>query len=103
VPGGGVFREAAGDAGPGEPGGSRDAPRHGGRLEPADLLHPPDVQLRVRAPGGQRIQAAPGAPGREAARAGFGVIAGGALETGQVCSRCPPQLISERHRTIGGH
>jgi hypothetical protein len=29
------------------------------------------------------------------------VLAGGALETGQVGSHCQPQLISERHRTIG--
>ena len=37
------------------------------------------------------------------ARIGFGVIAGGALEPGQVRGHCQPQLISERHRTIGGH
>jgi putative restriction endonuclease len=33
-----------------------------------------------------------GAPGQEAAQFGFGVIAGGALETGQVRSHCQLQL-----------
>ena len=98
-----MFQEAVDDAGPVEPGRDREPPRHRGGLEPADLLHPPDVQLQVRAPGGQRVQAVLGAPGQEAAQIGFGVIAGGALETGQVGSHCQPQLISERHRMIGGH
>ncbi len=49
-------------------------------FEPADLLHPPDVQLQVRPPGGRRIQAALGAPGQVAAQIGFGVLAGGARE-----------------------
>ena len=42
------------------------------------------------------------APGQEGAQVGFGVVAGGALETGQAGSHCQPQLISARHRTIGG-
>jgi NAD(P)-dependent dehydrogenase (short-subunit alcohol dehydrogenase family) len=41
---------------------------HGGGLEPADLLHPPDVQLQVRSPGGQRVQALLGTPGEVAAQ-----------------------------------
>ena len=57
----------------------------------------------MRTPGRQRIQAALGAPGQEAAQIGFDVIAGGALEAGQVRSHCQLQLISERHRMIGGH
>ena len=50
---------------------------------------------------GQRVQAAFGAPGQVAAQVGFGVIAGGTLESGQVGSHRQPQLISERHQTIG--
>ena len=58
----------------------------GPTLEPADFLHPPDVQLQVRPPGGQRIQAAFGAPGQIAAKVGVGVLAGAAIEPGQVGS-----------------
>jgi len=43
-------------------------------------LHPPDVWLKVGPLGGQRIQAALGAPGQVAAKVGFGVLAGGARE-----------------------
>jgi hypothetical protein len=63
VLGGRVLQHAVDDASPVEPGRDREAPRDGGGLEPADLLHPPDVQLQMRPPGGQRIQAALGAPG----------------------------------------
>jgi hypothetical protein len=44
---------------------------------------------------GQRIQAAPGAPGEEAAQAGFGVLTGRAPEPGQVGSHGQPQPIGE--------
>jgi hypothetical protein len=54
----------------------------------------------VRPPGGQRVQAALGAPGQVTAQIGFGVLAGGSLESGQVGGHCPPQLISERHQMI---
>src|ERR1019366_1059874 len=47
---------------------------------PPDLLHPPDIQLQVRAARVQRIQAAFRAPGQIAAQVGLGVVAGGALE-----------------------
>jgi hypothetical protein len=80
VLGGRVFQDAVEDAGPVEPGRDREPPRYGGGLEPADLLHPPDVQLQVRPLGGQRVQAALGAPGQVAAQVGFGVLAGWALE-----------------------
>ena len=63
-------------------------------------MHPPDVQLQMRAPRGQRVQSALCAPGEVAAQVGRGVLAGGALEPGQVGSHCQPQLISERRRTI---
>jgi hypothetical protein len=97
-----VLQEAVDDAGPVEPGGDGKPPRHGGGLEPADLLHPPDVELQLRAPCGQRVQAVPGAPGEVAAQVRCGVLSGGALEAGQVGSHCQPQLISERHEMIGG-
>jgi hypothetical protein len=42
---------------------------------------------------GERVLAALGAPGKEAAEIGFGVLAGGALETGQVSRHCQPQLV----------
>ena len=55
----------------------------------------------MRPARGQRIQATFRAPGQVAAQVGLGVLAGGALEPGQVGSHRQPQLISERHRTIG--
>jgi hypothetical protein len=63
-------------------------------------LHPPDVQLQVRPPGGEWVQTALSAPGKVAAQIGLSVIPGGALETGQVGSHCQPQLISERRQVI---
>ena len=54
-----------------------------GGLEPADLLHPPDVQLHMRTACGQRVQAVSGAPGQVAAQARFGVVAGGAFKSGR--------------------
>ena len=54
-------------------------------------------------PGRERIQAALGAPDQEAAQIGFGVIAGGALEPGQVRGHCQVQLVSERRKRIAGH
>jgi hypothetical protein len=70
--------------------------------EPAGFLHPPDVQLQVRPPGSQRVQAALGAPRQVTAQVGFGVLAGGALEAGQVGSHRQPQPVGERRRRIGG-
>jgi hypothetical protein len=55
----------------------------------------------MRAPRGQRIQAAFSAPDKEAAQVGLGVLTGGALEAGQVGGHCEPQLISERDQLIG--
>jgi hypothetical protein len=79
VLGGRMLQEPIQNAGPVEPGYDGEPPGDGGGLEPADLLHPPDVQLQVRPLGGQRVQAALGAPGQVAAQVGFGVLAGGAL------------------------
>jgi hypothetical protein len=75
-----MLQHAVQDAGPVEAGRDGEPPGDGGGLEPADLLHPPDVQLQVRPPRGQRVQAAFGAPGQIAAQVGFGVLAGGALK-----------------------
>ena len=95
-----MLQQAVDDAGAVEPGGDRESPRDGGGLEQADLLHPPDGQLQVRAARDQRVQVAFGAPGQIAAQIGFGVLTGGALETGQVGGSCEPQLISDRRQTI---
>jgi hypothetical protein len=78
--GGRALQEAVDDAGAVEPGRDPEAPENGGGLEPADLLHPPDVQLQVRAPCGHRVQPALSTPGKERAQVGLGVLAGGALE-----------------------
>jgi len=83
-----VLQNAVQDAGAVEPGRDRESSGDGGGLEPADFLHPPDVQLQVRTLRGQRVQAALGAPGQIAAEVRFGVLAGGALEAGQVGSYC---------------
>ncbi len=85
-----MLQQAIDDAGPLEPGHHGEAPGDGGWLEMADLLHPPDVQLQVWTPGGHRVQAALGAPGQEAAQVGFGVLTGGARETGQIGSHRQP-------------
>jgi len=77
-----MLEDAVKHAGAVKPG--REPPRHGGGLEPAYLLHSLDVQLQVRSPGGQRVQSALSAPGQVAAQIGFGVLAAGALEAGQV-------------------
>jgi hypothetical protein len=52
----------------------------------------------MRPPGGQRVQTAFGAPGQVAAQVGFGVLAGGALEAGEVGRYCQSQPVGERLR-----
>jgi len=94
-----MLEHAVEDAGPVEPGRDGEPAGYGGGLEPADLLHPPDVQLQVRPPRGQRVQAALSAPGQVAAQAGFGVLAGGAGEPGQVGVRRQRQ--PSRYRISG--
>jgi hypothetical protein len=79
----------------------RETMGDGGGLEPADLLHPPDVELQVRTPAASG-STTPSAPGEVTAEVGFGVLAGRALEEGQVGSHGQPQLIGERRRKIGG-
>jgi hypothetical protein len=87
-------------AGPVEPGRDREPPGHGGGPEPADLLHPLDIQLQVRPLGGQRVQAALGTPGQIAAQVRFGVLTGRALKAGQVGSNCQSQPIGERRQRM---
>jgi hypothetical protein len=96
-----VLQDPVDDTGPVEPRGHGEAPGDGGGLEAADLLHPPDVQLQVRAARGQRVQPVPCAPGEEAAQIGCGVLTGGALEPGQLGGHGQPELVSERPETIG--
>jgi len=86
----GVLQGAVDDAGPVEPGRHGEPAGHGGGLELADLLHPPDVQLQVRASRGEGIHAAFGAPGEVTAQVRLGVAAGGASEAGQVGRNCEP-------------
>jgi hypothetical protein len=52
----------------------------------------------VRPPCGERVWAALGAPGQISAQIGLGVLAGGALEPGQVASHREPHLIGEWHK-----
>jgi hypothetical protein len=98
-----VLQDAVEGAGAVEPGRDREPPEYGGGLEPADLLHPPDIQFQVRPLRGQRVQAVLGAPGQAAAQIGFGVLAGGAFEASQVGGYCQPELVGERRRRIGRH
>ena len=56
------------DAGAVEAGHHRQAAADGGGLEPADLLHPPHVQLDLRPRHLQRVSAALEAPGQVGAR-----------------------------------
>ena len=96
-----MLQDAIKNAGPVEPGHDGEPPGDGGGPEPADLLHPPDIQLQVGPPGGQRVQAPLGAPGQVTADIRFGMLAGGALEAGQVGGHGQPQPVSERLRRIG--
>ena len=89
-----MLQNAIDHAGPVEPGGHREPPGDRRRLEPADLLHPPDVQLQVRAPGQERVQAAVSAPREVAAQIGVGMVAGSALEPGKIGGHCEPQPVS---------
>jgi hypothetical protein len=93
-----MLQHAIEDASPVEPGRDREPAGHGGGLEPADLLHPPDVQLQVRPPRGQWVQAALGALGQVAAQVGFSAITGGACEAGQVGSNCQSQPVGKRRQ-----
>src|SRR5689334_8107097 len=99
--GGRVLDEAIQDAGPVEPGRDGEPAGYGGGLEPADLLHPPDVELQVRPLRCQRVQAVLGAPGQVAAQVGFGVLAGGAFEAGQVGRYRQSQPVGERPHSGG--
>jgi hypothetical protein len=96
-------QDAVQGAGPVEPGRHREPPGDGGGLEPADLLHPPDVQFQVWPLRGQRVQGVLGAPGQVAAQVGFGVLARAALEAGQVGSYCQSQPVDERRQGMRGH
>ncbi len=96
-----MIHEPVQDAGAVEPGRDREPPGYGGGFEPADLLHPPDVQLQVRAPRDERVHAVFGAPVQVAAQVGLGVLTGGALEAGEVGGHCEPQPVSKWLRWIG--
>src|ERR1700728_1797237 len=92
----GMLEHAVEHAGPAEPGDHRKPPRHRGGPEPAELLHPPDIQLQIRAAHGQRIQAALSTPGEITTQVGFGVLTGRTLEPAQVGSGCQPYTIGPR-------
>ena len=84
-----MLQHAVDHAGPVEPGGHREPPRHRGGLEPAELLHPPDIQLQIRAAGGQRIKAAPRTPGEITPQVRLSVLTGRALEPAQIGGELP--------------
>ena len=96
-----VLQDTIDDAGPVEPGGDGEPPGNRRGLEPADLLHPPDVQLQMGAPGQEGIQAALGAPGEIAAQIRVGVLSGDALEPGKIGSHRELQPISMRDQSAG--
>jgi hypothetical protein len=96
-----MLQDTIDDAGPVEPRGDREPPGDRRGLEPADLLHPPDVQLQMRAPGQERVQASLGTPGEIAAQIGVGMVSGGALEPGKIGSYREPQPISMRDQSAG--
>ena len=100
-PGSAIILIRARRLGPVEPGRDGEAPGDGRGFEPADLLHPPDVQLQVRPPGGQRVQATLSAPGEVTAEVGLGVLARRALEAGQLGRHGQPWLISKRRWAVG--
>jgi hypothetical protein len=57
-----VLQQAVEHARSVEPGDDREPAGNGGWLQPADLLHPADIQLQVPPAGSQRVQAALSAP-----------------------------------------
>jgi len=67
-----------------EAGDDRHAAGDGGRLEPADLLHPADLELDLGTGLRQRIETAVGAPTEVGAQVGLGVGPRGGLEPGEV-------------------
>jgi hypothetical protein len=76
-----------------EPGHDRHPPGHGRGLEPADLLHPPHVELDVRALRGERIETPLRAPAQIHPNVGLDVATGQALVAGEVTSHRAPQQV----------
>jgi len=64
----------------------------------ADLLHPPHIQLDMRALGRQRVQFPCGAPGQEAPQIRLRVRSRHALEPGQVRRHGQPQQINTNNK-----
>jgi hypothetical protein len=96
-----VLQQAVDHADPVEPGRYRKPPEDRRGLEPANLLHPPDAQLQMRATRGQRVQTVVRTQGQVAAQVGFGVVPAGAFESGEVGGYRQPKLISEWRQVIG--
>ena len=80
----GVYGQAVDDRGAVEADDDRHPAGDGGRLEPADLLHPPHVELDLRAGRGERVEAAVGAPAEVGAQVGLRVRPRHGLVPGQV-------------------
>jgi hypothetical protein len=99
--GGRVVEPAIDHGCPVEAGDDREPARDRGRLEVADLLHPPDVQLQVRSPSRQRMQMTLGAPGEEAARVGAGVLSRRPVERGEIGGHSSVELVSCRPGVSG--
>ena len=82
-----VFEDAVDDAGPVKAGDDGHSSGHGGGLEPADVLHPPQVQLQVVTLRVQRRDLPLLAPGDEDPRVRLGVPVSEASRT-TIPTRC---------------
>ena len=79
-----MVEQAVDDRGAVEAGDDGGPAGDGGRLEPANLLHPSDVELNLWPGRGEGVEAVLLAPVQVAAQVGLGVGAGEALEPGEV-------------------
>lgn len=98
-----MLENAVNDAGPVEAADDRRSARDCRWLEPANLLHPPHVELDMRSLRRQWIQLMFGASDEEGPKVGLHVHPGLALVPGEVCRDRQPQRVNGRRRVAGGH
>ncbi len=82
-----MLEDAVDDAGPVEARDDGQPAGHRGRLEPADVLHPPQVELEIVALGVKRRELPVLAPAEEDPQVGLRVLARGAAVPRQVSTR----------------
>jgi len=92
-----VLQHAVDHRGAVEPRRHREPPGHRRRLEPADFLHPLDVQLQMHSPRGEGIESPLGTPRQETAQIRVRVITGGTRESGQISSHRQAKRIGSSH------